>query len=204
MIGGGGDFLGLLGDMDGPGDPPEPASTDYPDDPYSPDDQEEPASPSDVIRAQCTLWVEAASTMRRGAPWPGPDAAPIEVAQALVDTRTRLDRVEVLLGNAMSLKAGTAAQAKALEAAADDAWDDMAYQGRNGYRREYEGPRERYAYWEIAIRPQRRAAREARALADFAKDIYDRVRLSYDGLNDLRRDTAGRLTHLRWEQSMEQ
>lgn len=188
-IGGGGDFLGLLGDVDDPGMLGE---------------QEELASPYDVIREQCAQWVEAAGALRRAALWPGPDAPPIEVANALVDTRTRLDRAEVLLGNAMALKAGTAAQAKALEAAADDAWDDQAYAGRNGYRREYEGPRERYAYWEIAIRPQRRAAREARAMADFAKDIYDRIRLSYDGLNELRRDTAGRLTHLRWETHLEQ
>jgi hypothetical protein len=195
------DFLGMLDDLDGPDNPPESTGPDYP---YVPDEQAEQAEAADVVREQCAMWVEAVSAMRRGALWPGPSASPAEVDSALVQARTRLDRAEFLLGQAMSLKAGTAAQAKVLEAAADDAWDDQASAARHGPRREYEGPRERYAYWEIAIRPQRHQARQARALADYCKDCYDRIRLSYDGLNDLRRDLLGRLTHLRWESHLEQ
>lgn len=186
------EFLGLLDDMDSQSSTGNPGSTDH------------PADPAEVVRLQCAMWAETASSLRRGAPWPGLNATPSDVLSALVEARSRLDRLEVVLGNAMSLRTATASQARAMEEAADDAWDDQANNGRRGLRREYEGPRERYAYWEVAIRPLRLQAREARARADLAKDVYDRVKLAYDGLNELRRDLLGRLTHLRWESHMEQ
>jgi hypothetical protein len=142
--------------------------------------------------------------LRYNAPWPAASASPTQVKNALVEVRSQLDRLEVVYSAAMGLRGATAAQAKALEQAADDAWDDKANAERRAARREYEGPRERYAYWELDIRPHRHRAREARALADFARETCDRVELAYRGLDGLRRDLVGRLTHLRWESNMEQ
>jgi hypothetical protein len=121
-----------------------------------------------------------------------------------VEVRARLDRLELVYASIMGLRSATAAQAKALEQAADDAWNDRAAEGRRNVRREWEGAKERYAYWELDIRPQRMRARAARELADFAKDACERIELAHRGLDGARRDLAGRMTHLRWESSMEQ
>lgn len=181
------DFLGLLEDEGVPADSAELV-----------------ADPAEVVRQQCAVWVESASSLRHGAPWPSANAPPVQVRDALVDVRSRLDQLELVYARAMALKAATAAQARAAEQAADDAWDDRANADRRAIRREYEGSRERYAYWELDIRPLRLRAREARERADFARATCDRIELAYRGLDGLRRDLAGRLTHLRWETSMEQ
>jgi hypothetical protein len=194
------DFLGLLGgDEEGiqhhPAEPDLPPGLDMGD--RLPD-------PTEVIRQQCAEWLSAASTLRYGAPLPSSAASPTEVKDALVEVRARLDQLELVYASVMGLKAATTAQAKALEQAADDAWNDRAVEERRSARREWEGAKERYAYWELDIRPQRQRARAARELADFAKDACERIELAYYGLDGLRRDLAGRMTHLRWESSMEQ
>lgn len=161
--------------------------------------------PRTIIRQQCELWLEAARRWRfDDMPRPNAQASPAQVANALVDVRARLDSVEVILGSVMSTRSATAMQARELEQAADDAWDRQAEAERRRPRPEWQGAKERYAYWNLAIRTERQRAREARALADLLRDTYDRVRLSYDGLNDTRRDLTTRLTHARWEIHMEQ
>jgi hypothetical protein len=197
------DFLGLLGD-------PEEGVQHYPNEPDFPPELEAPnlgdslPDPAEVVRQQCAEWLSAASALRYSAPLPGSAAPPVEVKDALVEVRARLDRLELVYASVMSLKAATAAQAKALEQVADDSWNDRAVEERRSPRREWEGAKERYAYWELDIRPQRQRARAARELADFAKDACERIELAYYGLDSLRRDLAGRMTHLRWESSMEQ
>lgn len=163
--------------------------------------------PQDVLRRQCEAWVTAATELRFAPDrWPSAQASPWNVAEALVTVRSRLDGVEAYLGNAMALRAATAAQAKHLEQAADDAWDGQADEERRSRRPrpEWQGAKERYAYWNLAIRPQRALAREARELADYVRDAYDRIKLAYDGLDGTRRDLNARLTHLRWETNQEQ
>jgi hypothetical protein len=160
-------------------------------------------NPAGVVRQQCASWIAAAETLRH-TEWPPFSAIPERVAEALVQARARLDSLEAILGSVMALRSATAANARALEQAADDAWNDRAGTERRTARRDFEGARERYAWWELDVRPQRTSARQARLLADDVKAAHDRIRLAYDGLNELRRDLSSRLTHLRWERSMDQ
>lgn len=163
--------------------------------------------PQAVVRQQCGQWVQAAQELRftdLQIIFPSAEASPHAVNAALVTVRTRLDQVEAILSAALTLKHGTAEQAKKLEQAADDAWDRQAQAERNRPRPEFQGSKERYAYWNLAVRGERTRAREARELADYARGVYDLIRLAYDGLNETRRDLAARLTHARWEIHMEQ
>lgn len=182
------DFLSML---DEPGNA---TSTNAPD---------EPDSPEDILRAQARQWLQAAEAVRYGASWPDADATPMQVHRALVDARATLDRMETVLAAVISFRHATASRAKSLELAAEDAWEDRAAADRR-QRRDFEGARERYAWWNFDIRAQRLEARSARELAEYARDVHERVKLAYDGLNDTRRDLVARLTHLRWESSMEQ
>jgi hypothetical protein len=170
-----------------------------------PEEDDPLQDPAAVFRQQCALWEEAASRCRfHELTRPGPETSPSVVMEALVQVRARLDTIEVVLGQVMAVKAATAAQARNLEQAADDAWDRQAEAERRRPRPEYQGSKERYAYWNLAIRAERARAREARDLADFVRATYDRVKLHYDGLNETRRDLAARLTHARWETHIEQ
>jgi hypothetical protein len=161
--------------------------------------------PGTVARQQCAMWADAAGRWRfQDLPRPNAQASPSDVKDALVEVRARLDSIEVILSQVISFKAGTAAQAESLERVADDAWDDQALAEQRRPRPEYQGSKERYAYWNIAIRVQRARARDARDLANLARSTYDQIKLHYDGLNETRRDLAARLTHARWEIHLEQ
>ena len=217
-----GDFLDLLDEEVSPGEPADlgitidlgeqndPAGMDVPDEsdvPTTPDEPDVPEAlpdPEGVVRQQCEQWLQTAATLRFGYSAPGAQASPTQIKDCLVEVRARLDQLELVLASVMAFKAATVAKAVELEKAADDAWEDRAGTERRTARREWEGPRERYAYWELDIRPQRHAARLARARADYAKEACECIELHYYGLDGVRRDLAGRLTHLRWESSMEQ
>lgn len=162
--------------------------------------------PAAVLRAQCRAWAETVRAYRfNELPRPGAQAPPSQVKDALVEVRARLDAVESILGLVMTTRDACIAQAAELEQAADDAWDDQVQleAERRRPRPEYQGSKERYAWWNLAIRGQRARAREARALANLLRSTCDQVRLAYDGLNETRRDLAARLTHARWEQHLE-
>jgi hypothetical protein len=197
------DFLDFLGEEAHPAHPAPPPSPGNTYEPPEPEQQSGLMDPGEVIRRQLQAWLELAVAARFEAPSPPADAVPMAVHRALADVRARLDQVEMTLASAMALKASTQARARQLEQAADDAWDDRAGAERR-IRRDFEGARERYAWWNLDIRPQRQRAREARDLADFVRDVHDRIRLHHDGINEVRRDLAARLTHLRWERNMEQ
>lgn len=161
--------------------------------------------PGVVLRQQCEQWVQAAMTLRYDpAYWPGSQASPNDVKNALVEVRAQLDQLEAILAQAMTLKGGTASAARQAEALADAAWDDQARAEQRRPRPEYQGSKERYAYWNIAIRPQRGRAQAARELADYVRGVHDVIKLAHDGLNETRRDLAARLTHARWEIHLEQ
>jgi hypothetical protein len=167
--------------------------------------EEAEPDPAAAVRAQCDQWAQAAMQLRFAPDrWPSAHASPTDVKNALVDVRGLLDQLEGLLANIVSFKGATAAQARDLEQQADDAWDEQAEAERRRPRPEYQGSKERYAYWNLAIREQRARARQAREMADYARTTYDVVRLVYDGLNETRRDLASRLTHFRWESHIEQ
>jgi hypothetical protein len=163
--------------------------------------------PGLVIREQCSGWLAVTEQyrLRVHKAWPGPDAIPDRIKDTLVSVRGVLDNVETIYGQVMAVRNATAMRARAAELAAEDAWDRQAEAEQHSHRQrpDYQGSRERYAYWNIAIRAERQAAREARELADYVRGVYDQVKLAYDGINETRRDLAARLTHLRWERSIE-
>lgn len=165
-------------------------------------EDDDPSFARGVLRDKCAEWLAAAYALRKS-PWPGKGASPFAVSEALVQARANLDNLETIYGHIMALRAASEAKARELEVKASDAWDKEANDHRREPRREYEGSQERYAYWRLATRIQLLEARDAREFADFVKGTYDRIKLCYDGLNELRRDLASRLTHLRWEKSME-
>lgn len=160
--------------------------------------------PRAAVRGQCDQWVQLAMALRFSPDrWPGAQASPSDVKDALVDVRSRLDQMENLLVSVMALRSGSAAGAREAEQRAEDAWDRQAEAERHRPRPEYQGSRERYAYWNLAIRAERANAREARDLADYVRGIHDVIRVAYDGLNETRRDLVSRLTHFRWESNLE-
>lgn len=173
-------------------------STNHPEGPPVLDD------PEGAIMAEGEGWAGLALEYSKGAPWPGKDATPWDVKDALVEARARLDRVESLLAAALALRYVTMSRARKLELAADDAWDDRAGAERRRPRGDFTSAKEQHAYWNLDIRPQRQEARKARELADYVQSVHDRVRLHYDSLNTRRRDLDARLTHLRWESNQEQ
>jgi hypothetical protein len=171
-----------------------------------PSGEEEP-DPVVVVRSQCDQWVQATQAVRfenREGLFPGPLASPAHVKDGLVLVRARLDQMETMLGNVIALKAASAEAATRAEQRAEDAWDVQAEAEQRRPRPEYQGSRERYAFWNLATRDERAAAREARALANYVRGAYDVIKLHYEGLNETRRDLVSRLSHFRWESSMEQ
>lgn len=161
--------------------------------------------PAVVVRMQCDQWVQTVQALRfQPGLWPGPEASPANVKDSLVQARARLDQAEVALGNVIALRAASAEAATRAEQRADDAWDLQAEAEQRRPRPEYQGSKERYAFWNLATRDQRAEARDARALANYVRGVHDVVRLHHDGLNETRRDLASRLAHFRWETHMEQ
>jgi hypothetical protein len=155
-----------------------------------------------AVYAEAESWVQAVVQLRHSVPWPGLEATPYDLDDALTRVRAVMDRVEAILGHSLALRWSAEGRAKTAEQAADDAWNERAARDRRT-RHEYEGAKERYAYWELDIKAHRTAARKARALADYARNVSERIRLSYDGLNETRRDLNSRLTRLRWDATME-
>jgi hypothetical protein len=162
-----------------------------------------PLDPAVVLAEECRGWLQATMELRARVPNPPPTAPHTVVHDALTTARAVQDRIETLLSLAIGFKNACEAKARMLENAADDAWDDQAKQEKRYGRREYEGAQERYAYWRLACRTQRKDARDARELADIASDVERRVRLHYYGLDGARDDLGRRLAVLRMENSME-
>lgn len=158
--------------------------------------------PLAAIRAQCNTWLAEAFRLRQ-VPNPSDTAPPAAVHRALVQARAHLDTLETYLSTALAFKAVTATNARRQEEAAEDAWDAKAGETRRQMRREFEGAQERYAYWRLDTREQRKAARQARAAADIAADAAERIRLAYRGLDGLRSDLGYRLRYLQWESALE-
>jgi hypothetical protein len=172
--------------------------------------QAEPAEvpqpgPAAVLAGECQRWLSAAMELRT-VPSPPVGAPPTTVYEAMVTAGAHLDSIETLLSLAIGFKGACEVKAKSLERAADDAWDDQAAREkqRGSYgRREFEGAQERYAYWRLAVRGQRKRAQAARELADTAADTERRIRLHYYGLAGARDDLSRRLTALTKQMNME-
>jgi hypothetical protein len=147
-------------------------------------EQEPLPDPVAVLAAECQGWLSQALSLRAAVKVPPASAPQATLYEAMVTAGAHLDTMETLLSQAIGFKGAAEIGAKAAEAAAEDAWEDQAgkEKQRGSYGREYQGAKERYAYWSLATRQERSAAREARRLADVAGDVERRVRLHYYGL----------------------
>jgi len=133
---------------------------------------------------------------------PEPGDGPAKVYQALLKARGSLDRVEVLLAQAMALRSGAEARARELTENADDELDARV-DARARRAREFESARERFAAASLDVLEKRREARSAQKLADMAASAEARIRLAYRGLESLRSDLQTALRHVSWENSLD-
>lgn len=161
---------------------------------------------SDDIRELLSGYAGEALDLRFAGGLPGPQSAPKQILDALLDVRRRLDRVEALLGRAVRIRARCARASAAAKAAADDAWDRAAQRGRSApvaRGDEFSSARERHADANLAVLDERRAAREAAGLADHADEAVEVLRLAHRGLADLRQDVMAILRALQFESHLD-
>lgn len=119
----------------------------------------------------------------------GAHAAGDELLECLLDVRTRLDRLEELLGNALRLRGEVHRRHTAVRVQVDDAWDEAAVRQRaSTVRDEYSSAKERTAATNLEVLDLRRAERAADADARACDEAVEQIRLRYRGLSELRQD----------------
>jgi hypothetical protein len=160
-----------------------------------------PAEQLETVRDQCQGLLSEAAEMRAFEP-PVRGAGADELADRLQRARAQLDRMESLLVMAMTLRDALVVEARRLEQAADDAWDDEARKNR-GRAGEYEGAQERYAVWRFKCRTLREAARTIREAADWAASAERRIDRMYRGLDSSRLDLHKRIGAMAYETHLE-
>lgn len=157
----------------------------------------------EIVRTQLAEWLREAQELRE-VEYPSAHASPQEFYETLVSVRSRLDRVESLLSQAAGLRGSTSRRLAELHDEAEDAWDRTAQTARRSpVTREFEGARERYVDWNLAVLPQRQQERQMKRLADLVKETEERIRLVYNGLSSVRQDCHKALGYLQWESSIE-
>lgn len=156
-----------------------------------------------AARSQAQGLLDEAAEMR-AIILPGEAAHHHDVHRSIVQARGQLDRLEGIWGRAMAYRDNAQLEARSLERAADDAWDDLANKARStGSRYEYEGAQERYATWRVKVRPDREAARTARDVADIFTSAERLIAAMYKGLDGSRLDLHRRLSALAFESSLD-
>lgn len=134
-------------------------------------------------------YVSEARKLRLEVALPGAHAGGVQLLECLLDVRSRLDRMEELLGNALRLRGSAVRRHAAVRAEAEDAWDQAAYRARStGVRDEYSSAKERTAATNLEVLDLRRAERAADADARACDAAVEQIRLSYRGLSDVRQD----------------
>lgn len=140
----------------------------------------------DVVRQR----VEEALQLRMGLPdlaALGPEPSPMDVVAHLVQARGSLDRIEGILMSLMRLRERAFAESRLAEARAEEKWDE-ASAGRQSSKRDYEGPRERYADNNLAALSERRQARAAKDRAEYLQTAVEVVRTAHRGADSVRND----------------
>jgi len=156
---------------------------------------------AEAIATLVRPWLAEVAELRR-VEVPDASAQPPAVYQALLAARGALDRVEVLLAQAMALRSGAEARARELTEMADDELDTRI-NARAMRAREFESARERFAAASLDVLEKRTQARSAQKLADAAASAEARIRLAYRGLESLRSDLQTALRHVSWESSLD-
>ncbi len=170
--------------------------------------QAEPTSLESVLSGRVGLVME----LRSGAPMPALSDGPSVIAEALVEVRSRLDRVEEQLSQLLRLRAAARRRARSAKDEVEDAWAERV--AGNGSARRSRGntamwsagdtaPRERYAEADLAVLDQRRAERRYGEQSAHAEEAVEVVQLAHRGLSDLRRDIHVMLRAFEMENSLE-
>lgn len=158
--------------------------------------------PLSELELQVSGWVAEALQIRfEGTPSLPVDATVAsEIMQVLLDVRQRLDRLEGLLGVARRAKGRAHRASRTGRWEADTSWDQAVVAIP---RREYEGPRERYAEASLASLVQQRTARAGENLSSVADEAYDVIKMAHDGMSSLRYDLVAMLRGFGFESSLE-
>ena len=113
------------------------------------------------------------------------------VLESLRGIRGRVDRVEVLLFQALRAQSRLREIARSSEDSLSDDWDRSAVSVKSSSVRRgdtYEGPRERYAESNLATMDSRIRVRECTVTLGRIDTVVAVIRQSLRGLNDLRQD----------------
>lgn len=128
------------------------------------------------------------------------------VQESLHAVRQRLDRVEELLGKALTLRARAHSRATNAQHVLDDAWDLAAQRRRTApvaFGAEYTSARERNAEANLATLDQRAAQRIHADAAQRCDNAVEFLRLTYRGLEGIRQDHHMILRALQFESSLD-
>lgn len=157
--------------------------------------------PLSQLEQQVVTWAAEALDLRFGAAsLPPSGSGPHVLQDSLVNLRQRLDRVEGLMAALIQARGRARRGSKEGANLADDAWGAAIHRMP---KREYEGPRERYAEASLLSFDQQRLARQAERLLDVVQESYDVVKLALDGLSSLRYDHVAALRAFSFESSLE-
>jgi hypothetical protein len=135
---------------------------------------------------------------------PDPTDSPQETLLKLQRVRQRVDRVEEILLSVTRVKGAAHRQAAISKALYDDRWDQAANEAaRSPVRQEYQGPRERYAQFNLTALVEKHKSRQDENTCMTVDTAYDVVKLASSGLNGLRQDLLTVLRALQFQSTLE-
>lgn len=148
------------------------------------------------LRAEAARWFASAREA----------ATPVAYRDALVAVRAIQDTLEEHVALAISVRGATArAAADAKEAYEADWAQQASAHAASGVRRgeEMEGPRERYARFDVRVFPQLRAWKAAERVASTAAEMLEEAQLRYRAVNATREDLHAVLRSYAFESSID-
>ncbi len=126
--------------------------------------------------------------------------------RTLADIRKRLDRVDELLSNTITLRGRLHRIATAAKSVADHAWDTAAMKRRAApvqRGEEFYSAREREAEANLASINERHTAKQAADQAHTADTAYEVIRLNQRGLERVRTDLLAVMRAVQFESSLD-
>lgn len=143
-------------------------------------------------------------TLRMGAQLPAAGAPAGQLLAALLDVRSRLDRLEELLITTLGARGLAARRHTAVRSEVDDAWDQAAVRNRSaGVRDEYSSAKERAAVTNLEVLDLRRIERSADNQLRRCDETVEAVRLRLRGLQELRQDLLAVIRINQFESTLE-
>lgn len=128
---------------------------------------------------------------------------PAQTVAALQEVRKRLDRVELILVTLVRVRGLAHTGMTAAQHKADDQWDAAAYKAQQGSQRDYQGPRERYANFNLDSLPAQRERRDAEATYKEVDTAVEAVRIMHRGLDGIRSDLTTMLRAMSVQERLE-